>query len=79
MALLSARRLLSIHDTAPCIFAESRYRRKLQKEQLMNSYALTVDAVVFKNSDPKKKTEVLLIRRKNIPYAGCWALPRVCP
>jgi 8-oxo-dGTP diphosphatase len=35
--------------------------------------ALTVDAVVFRKKE--EKTEVLLIRRKNPPFQGDWALP----
>jgi len=35
--------------------------------------ALTVDAVVFQKS--ARKTEVLLIQRKNPPFRGGWALP----
>ncbi|MCF6171584.1 MAG: NUDIX hydrolase [Bacteroidales bacterium] len=35
--------------------------------------ALTVDAVVFRESG--MLMEVLLIRRKNPPYSGSWALP----
>lgn len=35
--------------------------------------ALTVDAVVFRKKE--EKTEVLLIRRKNTPFQGNWALP----
>lgn len=35
--------------------------------------ALTVDAVLFRNDMPK--TEILLIRRKNPPFKGQWALP----
>jgi 8-oxo-dGTP diphosphatase len=35
--------------------------------------ALTVDSVVFGLGE--NKLEVLLIRRKNEPFAGCWAFP----
>jgi len=35
--------------------------------------ALTVDAVVFRKGT--RKTEVLLIQRKNPPFQGGWALP----
>ena len=35
--------------------------------------ALTVDAVVFRQS--LKNVEVLLIKRKNEPFKGMWALP----
>jgi len=34
---------------------------------------LTVDAVVFSGTDRERK--VVLIRRKNAPFSGCWALP----
>lgn len=36
---------------------------------------VTVDAVVFTNNGNDKDTEVLLIKRKNNPYLGYWALP----
>ncbi len=35
--------------------------------------ALTVDLAVFRKGS--KGAEVLLIKRKNPPFAGCWALP----
>ena len=35
--------------------------------------ALTVDAIVFRNN--KGVNEVLLIKRKNFPFEGMWALP----
>jgi 8-oxo-dGTP diphosphatase len=36
--------------------------------------ALTVDCVVF-STDNQDKLEILLIKRKNEPYQGMWALP----
>ncbi len=34
---------------------------------------VTVDLVIIKNTIPED--QILLIRRKNEPYKGCWALP----
>ncbi len=50
---------------------------KMEKKLYIYEYprpAVTVDAVVFRKSD-KEGWEVLLIRRKNEPYANYWALP----
>ena len=33
--------------------------------------AVTVDIVIFAGDDP----DLLLIRRKRVPFEGCWALP----
>ena len=33
--------------------------------------AVTVDIVIFAGEDP----DLLLIRRKHVPFEGCWALP----
>lgn len=38
----------------------------------LSNIFVTVDAVVLTDHSPKK---VLLIRRKNEPFKGCWALP----
>ena len=35
--------------------------------------AITVDALIFNNFDDK--TSVLLIKRKNYPFEGLWAIP----
>lgn len=37
-------------------------------------FAVTVDNVVINNND-RLNPKILLIKRKNDPYKGCWALP----
>lgn len=37
-------------------------------------FAVTVDNVVINNND-RLNPKILLIKRKNEPYKGCWALP----
>lgn len=36
---------------------------------------LTVDAVVFKKTTSGREVEILLVKRKNDPFKGKWALP----